>query len=240
MFHHPLSSLSAQFGNIDIYLFDQLLKGRIRKGMKLLDAGCGTGRNVQYLLQAGVQVYGVDVSAEAINRVRELASELAPTLPDSNFDVADLERLPYQDEEFDVVLCSAVLHFARSEVHFRQMVKEMWRVLKPGGMLFCRFGTTLGLEGKLQQVEDRFYRMAHGPVWFLADEKLLAELEMELGAEKLEPLKTVLVEQERSMTTWVVRKMNHLPQPPPKNRRGTFCCYYLGGIALKQITTGTH
>ncbi|WP_018477512.1 class I SAM-dependent methyltransferase [Pontibacter roseus] len=206
MFHLPITSLKAQFGDLDLYLFDQLLKGRIQKGMKLLDAGCGTGRNLHYLLQAGVQVYAADVSEEAVRRVRHMTLEVAPTLPARNFVVADVEAMPFFDAEFDVVLCSAVLHFARSEAHFRAMVQEMWRVLRPGGMLFCRFGTTIGLEGKLEHLQERLYRMAHGPVWFLADEELLLKLEQQLGSERLEPLKTVLVEQERAMTTWVLRK----------------------------------
>jgi ubiquinone/menaquinone biosynthesis C-methylase UbiE len=206
MFHLPITSLKTQFGDIDIYLFDQLLKGRIQKGMKLLDAGCGGGRNLHYLLQTGIQVYGVDVAEEAISEVQRMAAELAPTLPASNFVVADLEALPFEEEKFDVILCSAVLHFARSEAHFKTMVQELWRVLAPGGMLFCRFSTTIGLEGRLQHVDGRFYHMAHGPVWFLADEKLIIEQEKQLGAERLEPLKTVLVEQDRAMTTWVLRK----------------------------------
>jgi tellurite methyltransferase len=206
MFHLPLTSLRTQFGDIDIYLFDQLLKGRIQKGMHLLDAGCGAGRNIAYLMQAGVQVYGADISAEAIDKVRDLASELAPTIPARNFVNADLDQLPFEDEMFDVVICSAVLHFARNEEHFKSIVQDLWRVLKPGGMLFARFSTTIGLEGKLQQVEGRFYRMSHGPVWFLADEEMIVELERELGMARLEPLKTLLVEQDRTMTTWVVRK----------------------------------
>lgn len=206
MFHLPISSLPAQFGNIDIYLFDQLLKGRIQKGMKLLDAGCGKGRNVQYLLQAGVKVYGADASEKAISEVRAMAAELAPTLSPKNFVEADLATLPFADAAFDVVLCSAVLHFAHDEAHFRSMVQELWRVLQPGGMLFCRFGTTIGLEDQLQQVGERMYQMPHGPVWFLADEALVRELVYTLNAEMLEPLKTVLVEQERSMMTLVLRK----------------------------------
>lgn len=206
MFHLPISSLPGQFGNIDIYLFDQLLKGRINKDMKLLDAGCGGGRNVHYLMQAGVKVYGADASEAAISEVRKMAAEVAPTLSPKNFVTADLADLPYADNAFDVVMCSAVLHFARDEAHFRSMVAELWRVLEPGGMLFCRFSTTIGMEGKLQQVEPRKYQMPHGPVWFLADEALLRELIYTLRAELLEPLKTVLVEQERSMTTLVLRK----------------------------------
>lgn len=207
MFHLPITSLTAHFGDIDIYLFDQLLKGRIQKGMTLLDAGCGNGRNIQYLMQAGVKVYGADVSEKAIDEVKQLAKELAPTLPARNFIVSDLAALPYPEPYFDVVICSAVLHFAKDEAHFRSMVQELWRVLKPGGMLFCRLSTTIGLEDKLQHLQGRFYRMAHGPVWFLADEKLLVELEQQLGAERLDPLKTTVVEQDRSMTTWVLLKV---------------------------------
>lgn len=206
MFHLPITSLRAQFGDIDIYLFDQLLKGRIQKDMKLLDAGCGNGRNAYYLMQAGVKVYGADVSEKAIQDIKQLAKDLAPTLPGRNFIVADLENLPFEDAAFDVVICSAVLHFARSEAHFKTIVAELWRVLIPGGMLFCRFSTTIGLEGKLQQVEGRFYKMAHGPVWFLPDEAILVALEKQLEAERLDPLKTTIVEQDRSMTTWVLRK----------------------------------
>jgi tellurite methyltransferase len=213
MFHLPLTSIGAQFGNIDIYLFDQLLKGRIAKGIKLLDAGCGSGRNIQYLMQAGVKVYGADTSEEAIHKVQSMARELAPTLSPKNFVVADLALMPFADATFDVVLCSAVLHFARDEEHFRSMAQELWRVLKPGGMLFCRFSTTIGMEGKLQKVANGLYQMPHGPVWFLADDALIWELVSDWKAEKLEPLKTVLVEHERSMTTLVLRKVD-LPLAP--------------------------
>ena len=207
MFHIPLTSLVAHFGNIDIYLFDQLLKGRIKKGMKLLDAGCGEGRNIRYLMQAGVKVYGADYSEEAIAKVKSMAEELGPTLSPKNFVVSDLAALPFDEEYFDVVVCSAVLHFARNEAHFRSVVQELWHVLKPGGMLFCRLSTTICMEGKLPQIGERLYQMPHGPVWFLADEALLREVIAAMNAEMLEPLKTVLVEQERSMTTLVLKKV---------------------------------
>lgn len=196
-----LHNLPEIFGNIDIYLFDQLLKGRIGEGMKLLDAGCGEGRNIGYLLQAGVEVYGADVSGEAIYKAMQLVENNK-----DRFRVADLAALPYQEASFDAVLCSAVLHFAQDEAHFRRMFQELWRVLQPGGLFLSRFSTTIGMEGKLIPVGPRLYQMPHGPVWFLADELLLRELIHTCKAEMLEPLKTVLVEQERSMTTLVLRK----------------------------------
>lgn len=200
-----LDTLPAIFGNIDIYLFDQLLKGRIRNGMTLFDAGCGAGRNVLYLLQTGVTVYGADLSAEAIAKARELAKQVRKR-SEKNFILSDLAALPYATDTFDVVLCNAVLHFAKDEQHFRSILQELWRVLKPGGMLFSRLGTTIGMSGKPEQVSERHYLMPHGRVWFLADEALLRDLEATLQAESLEPIKTVLVEQTRSMTTWVLQK----------------------------------
>lgn len=201
-----LEQLKSIFGDIDIYLFDQLLKGRIQKGMTVLDAGCGNGRNSIYLMKAGVDVYGVDSSEKAIQQIRESAVQISPDIPWQHFMVADLASLPHASAMFDVVICSAVLHFSKEEAHFRSMVQELVRVLKPGGMLFCRLSTTIGLKDKLNKVAEHKYQMSHGPVWFLADEDMLISLEKELKAVRMEPLKTVLVEQERTMTTWVLRK----------------------------------
>ncbi len=208
-----LSALPEMFGQIDIYLFDQLLKGRFVQGMRVLDAGCGAGRNISYLLQAGIQVFGTDRSEEAIQQLKMKAAEIAPHLPSDNFTVSDLSNLSYPDAYFDAVICSAVLHFSEDEAHFTAMVLELWRVLKPGGMFFCRLSTTIGMEGKMRQVRMRHYHMPHGPIWFLADETLLRSTTNALGASWLEPLKTVLVEHDRSMTTWVLQKNLHSFSP---------------------------
>ena len=56
----PSINLQAWFGGIDIYLFDQLLKGRFVPGMRILDAGCGSGRNLVYFLRSGYEVFAVD------------------------------------------------------------------------------------------------------------------------------------------------------------------------------------
>lgn len=201
-----LSQLAELLQNQDIYLLDQLLKGRIQEGMAVLDAGCGEGRNSRYLMQAGVDVYGADISAESVLRIQALASAVAPHLPAANFITSDLEALSFVTGKFDVVVCSAVLHFARDEAHFRSILAELWRVLKPGGMFFCRLSTTIGHPMQLKQIQGYHYLMPHGQVWFLADEPLLREITDSLGAKWLEPLKSVLVEQERAMSTWVLQK----------------------------------
>ena len=203
-----IASLSLQdwFGGLDIYLFDQLLKGRLDSGMRILDAGCGGGRNLVYFLRSGYEVFGVDESSEAIARTRRLAAELAPQLPAENFRIEPVEHLSFPDSDFDVVLSSAVLHFARSEDHWDSMIREMWRVLKPGGIFFARLASSIGMEDKVELIEGRRYHLPDGSDRFLVDEAMLIRVTAALGGELFEPIKTTLVQNMRAMTTWCVRK----------------------------------
>jgi tellurite methyltransferase len=199
-------NLQEWFGGIDIYLFDQLLKGRIVPGMRVLDAGCGTGRNLVYLLKSGWEVFGVDESSAAVAQTRRLASGLAPHLPSDNFRVEPVDRLSFADAEFEVVLSSAVLHFARDEEHWRAMIREMWRVLKPGGIFFARLASSIGMEDKVELIDGRRYHLPDGSERFLVDEAMLLSVAATLGGEFIEPIKTTVVQNMRAMTTWCLRK----------------------------------
>jgi tellurite methyltransferase len=198
--------LQNWFGGIDIYLFDQLLKRRLLPGMRLLDAGCGGGRNLNYFLKSGFDVSGVDQSPEAIAQVRALAASLAPNLAPDNFRIEPVESMSFADSHFNVVISSAVLHFARDEEHWRKMVREMWRVLKPGGILFARLASSIGIEHEIEHLEGRRYRLPDGSTRFLVDEQMLMATTEAMGGEWLEPLKTVVVQHQRAMSNWVARK----------------------------------
>ena len=202
----PPDTLRDWFGEIDIYLFDQLLKGRIRPGMNILDAGCGGGRNLCYFLRCGLDVSAVDNSAEAVEHVRALAGQLAPALTPEYFRTEPVEAMSFPTGGFDVVLSSAVLHFARDEEQFRAMVLEMWRVLKPGGLLFARLASNIGIEDRVERLEGRRHLLPDGSERFLVDESLLLALTRELGGVLADPLKTTNVQNLRCMTTWVMRK----------------------------------
>jgi tellurite methyltransferase len=201
----PSERLREQFGDIDIHLFDQLLRGRIVEGMRVLDAGCGTGRNLVYLLRAGFDVWGADQSADAIARVRRLASSLTPVKEPERFRVERVEVMSFDDGSMDVVMSSAVLHFAHDEEHWWAMVREMWRVLKPGGLLFARLATTVG-QSALRPLVGRRYIMPDGDERYLVDHELLEAATAQLGGALLDPLKSTVVHERRSMGTWVVRK----------------------------------
>ena len=242
-----LFDLQEWFGGIDIYLFDQLLKRRFVPGMRVLDAGCGSGRNLIYFLRSGNECFGVDKSEQAIAQIRELAAELAPHLPAENFRVEPLERMSFGKEVtirpqgnltvdfadymertgnrrttlsgqqsepgrtenssgFDVVISSAVLHFARDEQQWQAMVNEMWRVLKPGGIFFVRLASTIGIENLVTLLEGRRYHLPDSSDRFLVDAAMLQRVTAAIGGEFVEPIKTTIVENMRAMTTWVLRK----------------------------------
>jgi tellurite methyltransferase len=202
----PADDLRREFGDIDIYLFDQLHRGRILDGMTILDAGCGRGRNLVYLLRRGFDVYGTDQSDEAVVATRTLASKLAPGLPADHFRVEPVERMSFSDSMFDVVISSAVMHFARDEEHWLAMFAEMWRVLKPRGLFFARLATTIGHESRVQHLAGRRYIMPDGDERFLVDEDFIMKATRDAGAVLVDPLKTSVVQNARSMMTWVMRK----------------------------------
>ena len=198
-------TLQEQFGNIDIYVFDQLLRGRIAPGMRVLDAGCGGGRNLVYLLRNGFDVSGNDADAGAIEQVRRLAESLAPG-QSHDFRVEPIERTSFADVSFDVVMASAVLHFARDASHFETMLKQMWRVLKPGGIFFARLASTIGIESDITALGHGRYRLPDGSDRFLVDAAGIESWTRALGGSLLDPIKTTVVHDQRSMTTWVAKK----------------------------------
>ena len=201
-----MSSLKEQFGDIDIYLFDQLLRGRIAPGLRVLDAGCGDGRNLVYLLANGFDVAACDRDHAAVERVRTMASRLAPHLPGGNFRVEAVEAMSFPDACADVVISSAVLHFAGDEAQFDAMVGSMWRVLGPRGLLFCRLASSIGIEDRVQQIAGRRYRLPDGSDRFLVDERMLLDTTARLDGALLDPIKTTVVQDQRAMTTWVLKK----------------------------------
>ena len=198
--------LSGQFGAIDIYLFDQLLRGRIAPGMRVVDAGCGGGRNLVYLLREHYEVFAADADPLAVESVRRLAGGLAPHLPASNFRVERVEAMSFPDAFTDVAISSAVLHFAGDDEQFLAMLRGTWRVLRKGGVFFCRLASTIGIEGQVKPIAGRRFRLPDGSDRYLVDEAMLMRLTGELGGALLDPLKTTVVQNQRSMTTWVMRK----------------------------------
>lgn len=201
------NNLQQQFGNIDIYLFDQLLKGRFDGCRKIIDIGCGAGRNLHYFLQNGFEVHGIDPNSSAINQVKQLSAELAPSNSLSNFTINTAEQLPYEDNTFDLAICSAVFHFAKDHSHFDAMLRSVWRVIKPGGYLLARLASDIGIEQLVTPVGNGVYHLPDGSERYLVNQQTLLNYTFKLNAVLFEPIKTTNVQNMRCMTTWCLQKI---------------------------------
>lgn len=193
---NPLSNIS----NTDIFIIDQLLKGRFEKSQKILDAGCGIGRNLTWFYDHQFDIYGIDTNTEAI----DFCKHRFPLNADQ-FTVHSVQEIPYSTHYFDVVICNAVLHFAKDASEFQLMFSELLRVLKPNGMLFIRVASLIGLQS-YQQISEDIYTTLDGSTWLLVSEDDIASLIETNNLSKLEPVKTTVVENLRCMTTLVLKK----------------------------------
>lgn len=206
----PVSRVAEIFGQIDIYLFDQILRGRVVPGMRILDAGCGGGRNLVYLLRTAseerYEIFGADSDPDAVRAVRQLAASLAPQFPPDNFRHEAIEAMSFPDAFADLVVSSAVLHFASSDDRFEAMLNGSWRKLKPGGLFFCRLASSIGIEHQIESIDGRRCLLPDGSERYLVDEAFLTQHAERLGGRLADPLKTTVVQNQRSMTTWVLRK----------------------------------
>lgn len=200
-------SLNKLLGNIDIYLLDQILKGRFHKDQKILDAGCGEGRNQIYFLREGYQVFGVDSNPIAVQMARIQAQTFQPAYDIHRFQTALVEDMPFHKEAVDVVISSAVLHFANNTAHFYNMVDEMLRVLKPGGLLFLRMATGWGgiLEASTS-MGNGLYLLPDESRRFVLTDALLSDIQDKYGLSHLEPPKSVLVKGQRAMGVFMMQK----------------------------------
>jgi SAM-dependent methyltransferase len=166
--------------------------------MRILDAGCGR-RNLVYFLRQGF-----DVQHRRAPSDRHSASHGARWRRSCRQPVPLRRAGSASDACFDLINACG-LHFATDEAHFQQMLGELWRVLAPGGLLFTRLASSIGLVGA-RCLGGRRYRMPDGSERFLVDEAMLLACTAALPARLVDPLKTTLVQGQRCMTTWVLRK----------------------------------
>lgn len=198
-----MTDVLKKLGNIDIYLLDQIMKGRYINGQTILDAGCGSGRNMQWFYDNDFIIYAIDINQESIAYIKKEY----PTQKD-NYQVASLASLPYQDDSFDHVINSAVLHFAESTEAFMKCFSELIRVLKPGGSLFIRMTSDVGIENKITHLQNGVYRLGDESTRFLLSRKLLQQLLDQFPIALLEPFKNTNVADLRVMSTVVLTKLD--------------------------------
>lgn len=196
--------LLPDLGKMDIYLIDQIQKGRITAHSILLDAGFGKGRNLKFFVKKNQPLFGIDRNPDYVEWVREEVAHWNPAYDPNHLIQGTIENLPYPSETFDFVFCIAVLHFATSDDHFKSQLNQLVRVLKPDGFLMFRmtswhtFTTSDKSESNLATISD-------GERYML-DRNLFEAWVSENKLKWVEPFKTVNVDNERTMSTVVLQK----------------------------------
>jgi SAM-dependent methyltransferase len=202
-----IDELNRLLGNVDNYLLDQILKGRFTKEMKILDVGCGEGRNAVYFLQKNYPIFGIDPNEVAIQYCRYLAKSIDPQTDIHRFQIGAGAAIPFHAAAFDAVISSAVLHFAEGHTHFWKMIAEINRVLKPGGIFWMRMCTGFSnILEESQNLGEGRYALPDGSERYVLLPEGLQELER-LGFRFLEAPKTVLVYGQREMGVLLMEKI---------------------------------
>jgi len=199
--------LVRQLGRIDLYLLDQLMKGRIHPTARILDAGFGHGRNAQYFIENDFDIWGIDRKEELTEFINAQIASWNPTYDKSKFKIGGLGTIPFPTNHFDFVISCAVLHFAESRTHFIQLFEETIRVLKPNGIFWFRMTTKHTLEAYAQHLHDDIYALPDGSTRYLLDLAVLRGLMEKHHLAFVDPFKTVNVADLRTMCVGVLQKI---------------------------------
>lgn len=194
-----MSALST-LEHVDIYLIDQLLRGAIGVNDTILDAGCGSGRNLRFFVEHGYNITAFDPKKEHIAALKEKYPDYAHQLYTSTIENFE----PHS--RYDYIICSAVLHFVTDHAHFETMFSRLVDMMATGATLFVRMTTTMGLEQQLPASKDGIYDLPDGTHRYLVTRSQLDELCAKHHISMVGPPKTVLVDQLRSMGIFVFKK----------------------------------
>ncbi|MEK6940735.1 MAG: class I SAM-dependent methyltransferase [Nanoarchaeota archaeon] len=131
-------------------IIQALLDRHIKQRVKILDAGCGTGKNMEFLSRYG-NVNGIDINDHAIDFCKKR---------DLNVQKASVELLPFKDDYFDLVTSFEVLYHQNVN-SWQSALKELSRVTKPGGLILIRvpaFKSLFGSHDIVVQTKHRFHK----------------------------------------------------------------------------------
>jgi ubiquinone/menaquinone biosynthesis C-methylase UbiE len=109
--------------------------GSENSSFKVLDVGCGGGRHIFMAKSLGYDIYGIDINQGMVDSSIDLYTKTGGENADQHIKLGELLDIPFENETFDFVICTGVLHQARNFVEYKKGISEIARVLKKGSGL---------------------------------------------------------------------------------------------------------
>lgn len=189
-----IQELNHELGNIDLFLLDQILKGRFEQAESILEVGCGEGRNLTYFIRNGYDVWGIDNNPTALKMLHMMGRSLHKTFDKEKFIEADISGIPFPPQSFDAIICASVLHFLPSEDAFFAAWDTMMKVLRKDGFLFLSMYSNIPFPGKMQSD------------FFLLTGTLYQTVLHRYKLQEVEPVKTVAMGNTQPLAYLILQK----------------------------------
>jgi len=196
--------LNSALGNAD--LIDQILKNRFHKQMRILDAGCGEGRNMVYFIKNDFKIYGIDANADAIRMAKLYCKSLNKTFEVENIQNLAIEQNPFPNQFFDAIICINVLHSAKNQNDFFRWLGHLIRMLNSGGFLLLSLQSQIGVSQNHQQSDPHSRNNLGNENFYLLTENVLKEILKLDNLKTIENTKTILIDDNKSHTYLFLEK----------------------------------
>lgn len=186
---------------MDIYLIDQILKGRYLQGEHILDAGAGSGRNMSWFLDGKFQVFAFDPDLER-------RAQCQSRFPNEDFEwlTCSIENMPFSPQKFNHIICCAVLHFATNHEHFNLLFNKLAATLKPGGSFFIRTCIEGGMRNEMTALGNGRFLLPDESERYVLSEKTLEDAVKRNNLSFAEPIKGTHVLNQRVMGTLLLQR----------------------------------
>jgi 2-polyprenyl-3-methyl-5-hydroxy-6-metoxy-1,4-benzoquinol methylase len=201
-----IKKLNNELGNADLILIDQILKDRFSDQMRILDAGCGEGRNMIYFVKNGYNIYGIDQDEEAVNMAKIVCASANRSYIMENIQAFPIEENPFPDLFFDAVICINVLHSVSGHDEFFDLFDHLLRLLNNGGFLFLSMESDIGLSNRSlkKSINEEIRTLASHNFYFSSE--LRHEILANDQLMEIEPSKTIVIGDIKSYTYLFLKK----------------------------------
>ncbi|MDW3196962.1 MAG: class I SAM-dependent methyltransferase [Cytophagales bacterium] len=192
------------FGDMDLFLLDLLLKGRIEAG-KILDIGFGTGRNLIHFLQRPeFEVHGIESDQSCVSLMQMMVASFENQHPD-RFLPRSTTQLPYPEKFFETVICARVFHFLNDQEKWTAW-EAISKVLVPGGVLYLTSNSLVNFETRSVATKDGKHTFPDETTGYFLSSTQLDRMVKDPKFEQIEPVRHIQYDNRHAETILVLQK----------------------------------